>query len=274
METQEVLSKSILTKTSGFLVSEYTHSLNPYEGCTFSCKFCYVRESQIQLTKPHPWGEWLRIKSNAAELYRKEAMRERKKQRPLVLFMSSSTDPYQPIEIKQRITRSVLEAMLEVPPDFVLLQTRSPLVLQDLPLLQELSTRCRLRVSMTVETDREDVRMVFAPHAPGIRARIHALRTLHEAGISTQVAVAPLLPFTRDFPEQLVGIVDRVVIDTMSLGDGSKGRRSARLGMPELFAQHDWQDWYAPDIHERVARYFMKYFPEDMVRLSLEGFAP
>jgi DNA repair photolyase len=274
MEIQEITSKSILTKSNGILVSDYTHSLNTYEGCAFSCKFCYVRESQIQLTKPNPWGEWLKIKRNAAELYLKEATRERKKGRPLVLFMCSSTDPYQPAELKERITRSVLEAMLEVPPDFLLLQTRSPLVLQDLPLLQELSKRCRLRVSMTVETDREDVRMVFAPHSPGIRARIKAIRTLHEAGISTQVAVAPLLPFTRDFPQKLVGIVDRVAIDSMSLGDGTKGRRSAKLKMPELFAAHDWQDWYASDIHDRVARYFRKFFPEDVVRISLKGFAP
>jgi DNA repair photolyase len=274
VEIQEAEAKSILTAASGFLASIYTHSLNPYEGCAFSCAFCYVRESFLQLRSPHPWGHWIKAKTNAATLYRKDATRERKKGRPLVVLMSSSTDPYQPLELKERITRSVLEAMLEIPPDFLLIQTRSPLVLQDLPLIQELSRKCRLRVSMTVETDREEVRQVFAPHSPGMRARMRVLRILHEAGIATQAAVSPLLPFTPEFPEKLKGIVDRVVLDTMNLGDGSQGRRSRKLGMPQLHAEHGWEEWYVPDNHERVERYFRKHFPAEMVKISQEGFAP
>ncbi len=83
--------------------------------------------------------------------------------------MSSSTDPYQPIEHKEKITQSLLEIMVDNPPDFLLVQTRSPLVLRDIKMLQQLGTK--VRVSMTVETDREDIRKHFTPYAPPIPAK-------------------------------------------------------------------------------------------------------
>lgn len=73
--------------------------------------------------------------------------------------MSSSTDPYQPIEQKEKVTRSLLEVMVEDPPDFLLIQTRSPLVSRDIDLLQQLKEK--VRVSMTIETDSETIRKHF-----------------------------------------------------------------------------------------------------------------
>ena len=75
--------------------------------------------------------------------------------------MSSSTDPYQPVEAQEQITRSLLETMLMELPDFILVQTRSPLVTRDIDLLQKLGER--VRVSMTVETDQDDIRKHFTP---------------------------------------------------------------------------------------------------------------
>lgn len=80
--------------------------------------------------------------------------------------MSSSTDPYQPIEQKEKVTRSLLEVMVEDPPDFLLVQTRSPLVSRDIDLLQQLKDK--IRVSMTIETDSETIRKHFTPKAPPI----------------------------------------------------------------------------------------------------------
>lgn len=116
----------------------------------------------IQTYKEIPWGKWIDIKKNAAENYIKEIIKLRKKEKTVNIFMSSSTDPYQPIERKAEITHSLLEAMIENPPDFLLVQTRSPMVTRDIPLLLQLQEKCGVRVSMTIETDREDVRKIFA----------------------------------------------------------------------------------------------------------------
>ncbi|MFT9371833.1 hypothetical protein ACU1JV_19855 [Paenibacillus sp. T2-29] len=78
--------------------------------------------------------------------------------------------------------------MIESPPDFLQIQTRSPLVVRDLDILLELQQRCELLVSMTIETDREDVKPLFAPLALGINQRLKALRNVHAAGINTQAS--------------------------------------------------------------------------------------
>ncbi|MFL0506420.1 radical SAM protein [Ureibacillus sp. 179-F W5.1 NHS] len=268
IEIKEILSKKILTEAKGYLDVGFTHSLNPYSGCAFSCKYCYVREMPIQKFNEIPWGEWLNIKLNAAENYRKEVIKIRKKQDPLNIFMSSATDPYQPIERKAHITRSILEAMIEFPPDFLQIQTRSPLVTRDMDLLLKLKEKCKVVVSMTIETDRDDIRKLFAPFSPSINLRLRALEELRKEGISTQASISPVLPFTPDFPKVLEIRADTIWIDTLNIGDGAMGKRSERLGMPQLFEEHGLSKWYRKDIHEMVAKYFKKFLPKDIIRVS------
>ncbi|MFX4303233.1 radical SAM protein [Alicyclobacillus tolerans] len=270
VELKNVAAKKILTEAKGYLDVGFTHSLNPYSGCVFACRYCYVRELPIQKFRDLDWGNWVDMKTNAAENYRNEMLKLRKKNKAVKIFMSSATDPYQPIERDAQITRSVMEQMVENPPDFLQIQTRGPLVTRDLNLLVQLNEKCEVWVSMTLETDREDVKRIFAPLAPGIQRRLEALREIHEAGISTQAAISPVLPFTPDFPKLLNGWVDRVWIDTLSIGDGSLGKRSERLGMPQLFQEHGFIDWYKSDLHLQVAHYFKKFFPQDKVLVSRE----
>jgi DNA repair photolyase len=125
--------KTLLNKGTGFL-SGYSHSLNPYTGCAFGCSYCYVRQMPVSLFRGAEWGTWVDAKQEAAALLRRE-LRKAKTKGPVTIFMSSSTDPYQPAEYNEQITRSLLTAMLDDPPDFLLVQTRSPLVSRDIDLL-------------------------------------------------------------------------------------------------------------------------------------------
>ncbi|MEH6994346.1 radical SAM protein [Neobacillus drentensis] len=268
IDIKETLSKNILTEAKGYLDVGFTHSLNPYSGCAFSCTYCYVREMPIQKFKETPWGEWLNIKTNAAVNYRKEILKLRMKNIPVNIFMSSATDPYQPIEREANITRRILEEMIENPPDFLQIQTRGPLITRDIDLIVKLKEKCKVLVSITIETDREDIKKIFAPHAPGIKLRLKALKEVHDVGIMTQASISPVLPFTPEFPKRLDGIVDHIWIDTLSIGDGAMGKRSERLGMPKIFEEHGLSQWYQQGLHVKVEKYFKKYFPSDMVRVS------
>ncbi|MEB4798561.1 radical SAM protein, partial [Paenibacillus chondroitinus] len=178
-EVNHKSAKTLLTKASGFLEG-YSHTLNPYTGCAFACSYCYVRQMPVALFRMESWGTWVDVKANAAELLENELAKAKRKG-PVTIFMSSATDPYQPSEYKERITRSLLEVMSVQPPDFLFVQTRSPLVKRDADLLELLGDR--VRVSMTVETDREEVRRAFTPSAPPIPARLTALRELAARGI-------------------------------------------------------------------------------------------
>lgn len=262
--------KTLLNKGTGFL-SRYTHSLNPYTGCAFGCSYCYVRQMPVSLFRGEEWGTWVDIKKEAASVLRKELRRAKAKGK-VTIFMSSSTDPYQPVEYRERVTRSLLEVMVLEPPDFLLVQTRSPLVVRDADLLLQLEDR--VRVSMTVETDRDDIRRQFSPQAPPIQARLKALARLKEAGVSAQATIAPLLPSTESFPEILAPLVSRVCVDDYFMGDGSGGKRTRSLGIYRQYEALGLEQWYSPDAYQIVCERLKRVFSDDQMFLSQQGFAP
>ncbi|MGC5327528.1 SPL family radical SAM protein [Brevibacillus sp. SYSU BS000544] len=259
----------LLTPASGFLQG-YSHTLNPYVGCQFACSYCYVREMPVAKFRGIEWGTWVDVKEQAAEKFRKE-LRTAKKKGPVTIFMSSATDPYQPVEYKEQITRSLIQVMTEEHPDYLFLQTRSPLVLRDMDLLERLKDR--LRISITIETDWEEMRKVFTPQAPPIAARMRALRTFFQAGYDVQAAVSPILPSSDQFVEKLSACTSRVVLDNF-VGDGSGGKRSARLGLLKKYEERDLQKWYAPEAINHVHEQFSKHFTDDQLFISQCGFLP
>lgn len=262
--------KRLLNPASGYLTG-YSHTLNPYAGCRFACSYCYVRKMPVALFRGLEWGSWVDVKREAGLLLRKELVREKRKG-PVTVFMSSATDPYQPIEHKERVTRSLLAAMADEPPDFLFVQTRSPLVVRDVDLFVKLKDR--IRISMTVETDLEDVRKAFAPSAPPIAARLAALRKLADAGLPVQAAVAPVLPSSPDFAALLAGTVDRVCVDDFFMGDGSLGRRTEQLGIRSVFERIGLTDWYDRGKYKEVAAALATFFAPENIRISQQGFLP
>jgi DNA repair photolyase len=259
-----------LTPASGYLQG-YSHTLNPYVGCTFGCSFCYVRRLPVGLFRKEPWGSWVDVKKGDPAKLRDELVKANQKG-PVTVFFSSATDPYQPLEATANVTRILLEAMVEEPPAFVLLQTRSPLVTRDIDVLQQLKSK--VRVSMTVETDREDVRRIVTPSAPPIRGRLKALRDLKASGVDTQAAVSPILPHSTAFAALLAEVVPRIVVDDYFRGDGSEGRRSELLGMRQLYSNNGWMEWYDPSHMDRFVHSLHTHFPPEAIGISARGFAP
>jgi DNA repair photolyase len=271
-QINNIISKSILTPTKGAL-DDFTHSLNPYAGCIFACKYCYVRQLPVSLFREEEWGTWIDIKTNAAELLKKDLVKAKKKG-PITIFMSSATDPYQPIEFKTQLTRSLLEVMLEEQPDFLHVQTRSPLVKRDIDLFKQFGDK--IRISITIETDKEEVRKAFSPSAPPIPARMKALKEITDAGIVTQATIAPLLPCSKEFPKKLKHIAKRVTIDDFWMGDGSGGMRTAKLGIQKIYKQMGLEKWYNPTAYKVVLKMMQEELKDVPVELmvSKSGFSP
>ncbi|GAA0315332.1 hypothetical protein GCM10008967_02330 [Bacillus carboniphilus] len=270
MDIQYKSPQKILTPTGGFLTG-YSHSLNPYVGCAFGCSYCYVRQSPVGLFRKQEWGTWVDVKENVKDKLIRELQSLKKRNKKTTIFMSSSTDPYQSLDYKEQITRGLLEAMVESPPDFLFVQTRSPLVTRDTDLFLQLKDR--LRISVTVETDLDEVRKRFSPAAPPIQARFNALCKLKEAGLPSQVAVTPVLPFSNEFPYKLKEVVNRICIDDFT-GDGSQGKRTERLQIKELYDVDELNKWYSPDSKQRVLNEMKKTFTPENIYIGAEGFMP
>jgi DNA repair photolyase len=260
----------LLNPASGYLTG-YAYTLNPYVGCAFGCSYCYVRRMPVAMFRSKPWGEWVDAKSVIQEAFRKE-WRKALSKGPVTVFMSSATDPYQPAEYANGLTRSALEVMAEDPPAFVLVQTRSPLVVRDTDLLLRLGDR--VRVSMTIETDLEAVRRRLTPSAPPLAARWRAIRELRGSGVPVQAAVSPLLPCSETFAAKIADSVERVVVDDFFRGDGSGGKRSEQLNMRERFRELDSEALYSQAAADRFAEELRRLMPAGAVYFGQAGFLP
>jgi DNA repair photolyase len=265
-----------LTPTGGFLHG-FAYTLNPYVGCAFGdargCPFCYVRALPVAQANEGPWGGWVIAKANLPEQLEKElkTLAVSRKLDQATIFMSSATDPYQGLERRLGLSRAALEIFVRFPPRRILLQTRSPLIERDIDVIRELGTR--VIASLTIETDDDNVRRVLTPTSPSIARRLTTARRLREAGIFTQIAIAPMMP---NHPERFAAIIDevadRVIVDTYFEGDGSKGRRSRSLKIGELYERLGYEGWFQPGAERPLLDAMRARLGRDRVLFSRDGF--
>src|SRR5215471_14795140 len=232
-------AKSILTSQhNGFLAAgpyPFTHALSGYIGCGFgqtTCGlYCYAQflPNWAYSGFSAPWGQAVQVKLNAAQLLDKalRGMRPTARQK-LRIFMSSATDPYQPLERTYQVTCQCLEVFACYPDlDLLVVQTRAPLAERDLPLLLRIPYAW---LSVTIETDDQSY-LRSLKGGPLLSRRWGLVRSASDAGVRTQITVSPCLPYTsvEEFGQQLLQSgAHRLIVDTVIDGDGSGGRRTAR----------------------------------------------
>ena len=246
-------AKTILTKTSGFIATAgFTHSLTPARNCTYGCTYCYVPTLRVwgglKREDWRRWGQFTTIKSNAAELLRRE-IRPRQ-----VIYCSPLVDPYQPAEEAARVMPPILEALIAKPPAVFVIQTRGPLVLRDLTQLIELNRHTILRVSFSLTTDLEEVRRLYEPHCEPLSERLAAMRSLRQAGIAVYATLAPLLPCD---PEKLAAraleATDRDIIgDPLHVRSLKPHGATTREAAARISSARGYELWHAPPFQHTV----------------------
>ncbi len=248
MKIRTIQAKSILTKQKrGFLAAgdyPFTHTLSWAIGCglgnTYCGDYCYAQTLPNWLYSKHgdeTWGAAVILKVNAPQLL-ETALAKAKDRSAMRIFMSSVTDPYQPLERRYRFTRQCLEVFANYDDlDLLLIQTRSPLVTDDLALMASIPYAW---LSMTLETDRGD--LAYGPNTSFIEQRYTAVKAAVAAGVNTQITVSPCLPYTDKFADFLLASgAQRLVVDTFVEGDGSGGTRTSQSPFANA-AGYDWRD--------------------------------
>lgn len=280
MNVERVSVRSILTRTSGFLASVTSHSAQPYRGCSFgrsACGVgCYARHNRW-ITQGRPWGEFLDARVDADQSYRTRVARERAWARrargEFSIFLSSSTDPFVPQERTLRVTHSLLLAMLDEPPDAIVVQTHTDRVLDELDTLRALAARCRLRVHLSIESDL-DTLPGLPPPAASVDRRFAAASALKAAGLRVVVTVSPLWPIADPdaFFARIAACADAVVLDHFVEGDGSRdGARTRSTALPAAIEAVD-PDANALAYRDRMAAIARRHLP-DRVGVNIDGFA-
>ncbi|MEW6747333.1 MAG: radical SAM protein [Planctomycetota bacterium] len=243
MRVQEIEIKTALVRSR---IPGVDFVINPYLGCSHGCRYCYATfmRKYSHHNQGTPWGEFVEVKTNIVDVLRSELQRKR---RPGHAHLSSVCDPYQPVERHYRLTRRCLELLRDFGWEVDVL-TRSSLVTRDIDVLTACS---EVLVGLSVPTDDERVRRILEPRSTSIATRLTTLRRLREAGLSTWVFIAPVLPMN---PERLHALVspwvDFVMIDPLNY----PGQVAA------LFRAHGWGEaltsTYAGRTREKLERLF------------------
>jgi DNA repair photolyase len=227
IEFKTLTVRSVLNKSVSKRMRWLAYSINPYRGCEFGCKYCYARYTHefmapkisepgspsmpvpaaaVDFRDPLTFERKIFMKQNAAWLLEQEL----KKIDPCMeIAIGTATDPYQPIERRAQITRSLLEVFARKSGYRLGIVTKSRLIARDIDLLQEISRRNTLVVHVTITTPDAKLARLLEPRAPRPDLRFQTVKQLREAGIVAGVFGSPLLPGITDNQKALDGLARR-----------------------------------------------------------------
>ncbi|MDR2411519.1 MAG: radical SAM protein [Candidatus Peribacteria bacterium] len=184
MIIKEIETLNYLTK-SKLPASDYV--INPYIGCLHACKYCYASFMKRFTGHNEDWGTFVDVKICDKKI-------DLKKIENKTVFLSSVTDCYNPIEEKYKITRSILEQLVNANCELNI-STKSKSILRDLDLLKQMKN---LVVSMSINTLDEKFKNDM-DKASSIKDRLETLKILRENNIKTILFMSPIFPYITDF---------------------------------------------------------------------------
>jgi DNA repair photolyase len=238
-EVTDEHARRIITRNDSPDIS-FDRSINPYRGCEHGCVYCFARPTHafMGLSPGLDFETKLFAKPDAAALLEKEL--GQKGYQPKTIAMGTNTDPYQPLERKRRITRSILE-VLERTGHPVGIVTKSHLVTRDIDILSRMAERGLAKVALSVTTLDGRLARAMEPRASSPSRRLDAVRALSAAGIPTTVMVAPIIPAITDFE------IERILDAAYVAGAREAGYVLLRLPLEISGLFKEWLAEHHPD---------------------------
>jgi DNA repair photolyase len=242
----EVRSKSVLNRVPKASRMPFRWTVNPYRGCTHACVYCFARPTHkyLDLSPGRDFEREIVVKVNAPEALRAQLSRPSWRHEHVAL--GTNTDPYQWVEGRYRLMPGIWEALRDSGTPCSVL-TKSPLLLRDVALLQQLAERVGFTASLSVPTLDEQAWRATEPHTPHPRARLEAVAELNRVGVPTGVLIAPLMPGVNDAPKQ----VERILELAAEAGATSVGGLCLHLRGEVRDIFFDWLRSYRPDLLPR-----------------------
>jgi DNA repair photolyase len=229
IEFKSLTARSILNKSVSKRQLSLAWSINPYRGCEFACKYCYARYTH-EFLQPAPIAEvpigtyegpqqpWalafereIYLKENAAWLLEQElrAIGPNLAKHQDEIAIGTATDPYQPIERRVGITRSLLEVFARHEGLRIGIISKSNLIVRDIDLFKRIAAKNTLVIHTTITTTDAVLARKLEPRAPRPDLRFDAVRKLREAGLTAGVLCSPLLPGINDSVAALDAVASR-----------------------------------------------------------------
>ncbi|NDL60800.1 Rv2578c family radical SAM protein [Phytoactinopolyspora mesophila] len=205
----EVLARSVLNEVPASSDVPFRWTVNPYRGCTHSCRYCFARRTHewLDFDAGRDFDSEIVVKVNAPELLAREVARKSWSRDHVAL--GTNTDPYQRAEGRYKLMPGIIRALAGSGTPFSIL-TKGPLLKRDLPLLVDASATVEVGLAVSIAILDDQLHQSVEPGIPSPRARMSLVRAIREAGFHCSVLLAPVLPWLTDSAEQLDEIVSRL----------------------------------------------------------------
>lgn len=205
-------------------------AINPYIGCEHSCGYCYARFIKRFTGHTEAWGTFVDVRKNIAKLLNIQMKNPKlAKQR---IYISSMTDPYQPLEKKYELTREILKVLLDFD-NPISIMTKSDLVLRDLDLIKQLKQK---NVNFTISTLDESWRKVIEPNSATTEEKLDAMKKLVKEGIEVIVMIGPYWPLFTDIEKMMKEFKDIGVSQVFA--ESFNGIGGNWTGVEEALSKH------------------------------------
>ncbi|HTV85477.1 MAG TPA: PA0069 family radical SAM protein [Dyella sp.] len=243
-QVTEERARSVITHNDSPDI-HFSQAMNPYRGCEHGCIYCFARptHSYLNLSPGLDFETKLRAKTNFAQVLRAELTKPGYVVSPINI--GSSTDPYQPIEKRWRITRAALEVLAQCRHPCVIV-TKNALVERDLDLLVPMARERLVQVFVSVNSLDNHLAAKLEPRASAPHRRIKAIRTLAQAGVPVGVLVAPIIPALNDCD------MEAVIEQAAQAGAACAGYTVLRLPLELKALFRQWLALHAPQRAEHV----------------------
>lgn len=193
---RQIVSKS---KASAYWFAT-DYNMNIYKGCSHGCIYCDSRSDCYHIEN----FDSVRAKENALQIIEQDLRSKRKKG---VISSGAMSDPYNPFEAREELTRGALE-LIHKHRFGIHIMTKSDLVARDIDLLEKIKKHSPVLVCMTITSIDDELCKKIEPRVATTSERLATLKKLSEHGIHTGVLMMPILPFVNDTAENVVGIVE------------------------------------------------------------------
>lgn len=196
VEYRSLKIRSILSDCSSKRVM-FAKGLNPYRGCEFGCRYCYARYTHefMEFRNPEDFEKLIFIKQNAAWMLRQDLRKIRPGEE---IAIGTATDPYQPIERRAGITRSLLEVLSERSGLNIGIVTKSTLIERDIDLLTRIAGKNKLTLHLTITTADQQLARILEPRAPRPDLRFRTVHRLRSKDLRTGILCSPIFPGITD----------------------------------------------------------------------------
>ena len=197
MET--IPAKTILqkNKSTDWFGSEY--NINLYRGCSHGCIYCDSRSDCYRVDD----FETIRVKENCLQILRDEL---RRKIRTGIVGTGSMSDPYNPFEETELVTRHSFE-LIDAFGFGAAVLTKSPLISRDIDVFQSIAEHSPMLCQVTVTAAEDGLSKLIEPGVSPTSERLEALAEMSESGLFTGVVMTPILPFIEDTEDNVLKIV-------------------------------------------------------------------